>query len=77
VLIVTPGVTTHSYMEPLIEGIHYIRVSNPSEIPYKLSDITKEKWEEMSIACYEWYQRNVYSTNCWSNMISNILYGSA
>jgi len=77
VLIVTPGVTTDSYMEPLIEGIHYIRVSNPSEISYKLSDITKEKWEEMSIACYEWYQRNVYSTNCWSNMISNILYGSA
>lgn len=75
--IVTPGVTTDSFMEPLIEGVHYVRVSSPSEIPAKIADISETKWAEMSSACYEWYQRNVYSTNCWSNMISNILYGSA
>ncbi len=72
--IITYGVTTKSYMEPLIEGVHYISVSKPSEVPRKISDITEEQWADMSSACYDWYQRNVYSSNCWSNMISHILY---
>ena len=75
--IMAPGVTTDSYMEPLIEGVHYIRVTKPSDVPTKLANITEAKWAEMSANCYDWYQRNVYSTNCWSNMISHILYGSA
>jgi hypothetical protein len=72
--IITPDVTVKSYMEPLIENVHYIRVSEPDEISIK-TKISDEKWNEMSTACYEWYQRNVYSTNCWTNMISNVLYG--
>ena len=74
--IMASGVTTDSYMEPLIEGVHYIRVTKPSDVRVKLAKITEAKWAEMSAACYDWYQRNVYSTNCWSNMISHILYGS-
>jgi hypothetical protein len=74
--IMAPGVTTDSYMESLIEGVHYIRVTKPSDVPGKLDGISETKWAEMSEACYDWYQRNVYSTNCWSNMISHILYGS-
>ena len=72
--IIAPGVTVQSYMEPLIENVHYIRVSGPDELTVK-TQMTEAKWSEMSSACYEWYQRNVYSTNCWNNMISNILYG--
>ena len=72
--IVADGVTTESYMEPLIENIHYIKVSSPGEIGQKTAAITEEKWSEMSNACYEWYQRNVHSKNAWNNMISNILY---
>ena len=71
--IITPDVTVKSYMEPLIENVHYIRVSGPDEVTIK-TKITEAKWNEMSGACYDWYQRNVYSTNCWNNMISNILY---
>lgn len=72
--IMAPGVTTDSYMEPLIEGVHYICVTKPSDVSAKIAEITEAKWTEMSSACYDWYQRNVYSTNCWSNMISYILY---
>jgi hypothetical protein len=72
--IMTPGVTVDSFMEPLIENVHYIKVAKPSEVPTKLASITEVQWTEMSEACYEWYQRNVYSKNCWNNMITHILY---
>jgi hypothetical protein len=72
--IVTDGVTTSSYMEPLIENIHFIKVSSPDEVKQKINSITDEKWSEMSKACYEWYQRNVHSKNAWTNMIEHILY---
>jgi len=72
--VITPEVSIESYMEPLIENIHYIRVNNSNELKQKISEIDETKWNEMSKACYEWYQRNVYSKNCWNNMIENILY---
>ena len=72
--IVTDGVTTDSYMEPLIENIHFIKVSSPGEIRQKIYEITEESWNEMSTACYKWYQRNVLSKNAWTKMIENILY---
>ena len=72
--IVTPEVSIKSYMDPPMENIHYITVENPVELRVKIDNISKERWEEMSKACYEWYQRNVYSKNCWENMIRNLLY---
>ena len=74
VLIVTPEVSTKSYMEPLIENTHYILVKNPEELKEKVSIIPEKKWKVMSNACFEWYQRNVHSKNSWNNMISKILY---
>lgn len=72
--IVTPEVTVSSYMEPLIENTHYILVKNPDELKQKIANIDEEQWSKMSKACYEWYQRNVHSKNCWKNMIEYILY---
>ena len=72
--IVTPEVTVSSYMEPLIENVHYILVKTPDELKQKVASIDKEQWSKMSTACYEWYQRNVHSKNCWKNMIEHILY---
>ena len=72
--IVTPEVTVSSYMEPLIENIHYILVKTPEELKQKIATIDKEQWTKMSKSCYEWYQRNVHSKNCWKNMIEHILY---
>lgn len=72
--IVTPEVTVSSYMEPLIENVHYILVKTPDELKQNVASIDKEQWCKMSRACYEWYQRNVHSKNCWKNMIEHILY---
>jgi hypothetical protein len=72
--IVTPEVSVTSYMEPLIENTHYILVKTPEELKEKLANIGEEQWSNMSSACYEWYQRNVHSKNCWKNMIEHILY---
>lgn len=72
--IVTPEVTVSSYMDPLIENVHYILVKTPEELKEKLANVSIDKWMKMSSACYEWYQRNVHSKNCWINMIENILY---
>ena len=72
--IVTPEVSVTSYMEPLIENTHYIKVTTPTELKEKIACIGEDQWTKMSIACYEWYQRNVDSKNCWKNMIENILY---
>ena len=72
--IVTPEVTVSSYMDPLIENTHYILVKTPDELKHKVASIDKEQLSKMSSACYEWYQRNVHSKNCWKNMIENILY---
>jgi len=72
--IVTPEVTVFSYMEPLIENTHYILVKTPEELKQKIANIDEKQWTHMSSACYEWYQRNVHSKNCWKNMIEHILY---
>ena len=69
--IVTPEVTVHSYMDPLIENKHYISVKDVDDFKEKLSKIDENKWNQMSKECYE---KNVYSKNCWKNMIENILY---
>ena len=72
--IITPEVTVSSYMEPLIENIHYILVRTSEELREKVASTSEEQWNKMSETCYEWYQRNVHSKNCWRNMIEHILY---
>ena len=74
VLIVTPEVSTKSYMEPLIENKHYLLVRNPAELKEKVKNLSQEKWEEMSKACIEWYDRNVRVKNLWTNTMSHILW---
>jgi hypothetical protein len=72
--IITPYVSIESYNDPLKENIHYISVNDPSEVTTKIQNISKEEWNEMSNACYEWYKRNINSSNCWNTMIKSILY---
>ena len=49
-------------------------MNSPEELKEKVFNISEEKWKEMSKSCYEWYQRNVHSDNCWENMVLNMLY---
>ena len=72
--IVTPEVSVSSYMEPLIENTHYILVKTPEELKQQITNMDEEQWKKMSYSCYEWYQRNVHSKNCWKHMIEYILY---
>ena len=72
--IVTPNVNTTDYQEPLVEGVHYVRANHPSEVPDILKAITPEQWQTMSIACKDWYMRNIHSTSMWSTFMSHVLY---
>ena len=72
--IVTENVCVYSYLEPLIENTHFIKVTNPNELKEKIKTISIDKWKKMSEACSKWYQINVYSKNCWNTMIERILY---
>jgi hypothetical protein len=69
VLIVTPDVCFDAYLEPLVEGVHFVRVEKPEDIPSALAGINKDKWTEMSNACKDWYMRNVHSSNMWTTFM--------
>ena len=55
--IVTPGVDM-TYYDPPIEGEHYVRVDSPDELEGVISEISEEKWRQMSDSCVHWYKRN-------------------
>lgn len=74
VLIVASDVNTDSYIEPLIEGVHYIRVQKANEIPGVINSIDETKWTEMSKAGIEWFMRNCHSDNSWKLTLRSILY---
>lgn len=72
--IITPEVSIKSYMNPPEENIHYLTAKDPSELKEKITSISKEQWEQMSNACYEWYQTNVHSKNVMNTILTNIFY---
>ena len=72
--LITDEVSIDSYYDPPIENKHYLRVSSPEEAKEKMDKTTEEEWTKMSLACYEWYQRNVHSDQCWDTMINYLLY---
>ena len=47
-----------TYYDPLIEGLHYFRVKDPSDIKAIVDKCSKEQWEFMSNAGRRWYERN-------------------
>lgn len=71
--IVTPDVCLNAFMEPLIDGVHCIRVNTPEEIPVLLSTINDQRWYELSKSCKEWYMRNVHSDNMWRTFMKRFM----
>jgi hypothetical protein len=53
--IVSKGVDMDSYAVPPVEGIHYLRADEPSDVRAFLS---KDAWETMSAACKLWWKEN-------------------
>ncbi len=56
--ILTPGVDMTQYINPPKEGVHYLRVEKPADIPTLLGSINKEQWEQMSLAGHQWWRQN-------------------
>jgi hypothetical protein len=70
--VVTPGVDTDGYHEPLIEDLHYLRVESPEEISSLIDSVDCQRWREMSRAGRSWYQRNCAPKAAW-NLAMKIL----
>jgi len=73
--IITNDVDIDNYYNPPIEGIHYIRVSKPEDIPTKINAISVEKWQQMSNAGIQWYKENCSvegSFNTTKKIIENL-----
>ena len=62
--VVAPEVDMMSYANPPVEGVHYLRVEDPSKMKL-LSMIPQEKWEEMSMACKAWWATNSSAKGLW------------
>ena len=61
--LVTPGVDL-TYWEPLVEGVHYLKVDGPEALRGTLADVSAERWQEMSAAGRAWYQRRASPRGC-------------
>jgi hypothetical protein len=62
--IVSPEVDMTNYANPPVEGLHYFRVSVPSDIE-KIRDITHSKWKKCSEACRDWWKANASAEGFW------------
>jgi len=69
--IFTPGVSTN-YYNKLEENKHFLFAEKPSDIPRIIFDCDKNKWEEMSFNCVEWYNKNVSPKGCFDLTIEII-----
>lgn len=64
--LVAPEVDMENYANPPIEGLHYIRVSSPEDLKYKLSQFDDDVWWRMSEACKKWYMENCSADGLWN-----------
>ena len=74
--IVTPGVDTEGYFEPLIRNTHYLYAETPSDIPKIIAQCTPEEWKTISDNCRDWFQRNCSikgSFNVTQNIVESMI----
>ncbi len=64
--IVVDGVDMSNYNEPLVEGIHYLRVSGPEEAREKIASIKEPEWDTMSKAGHLWWKKNASIEGSWA-----------
>jgi hypothetical protein len=53
------------YANPPVEGVHYVRVKDPSEVTGKVLSISEETWTKMSNACKIWWNANASVEGSW------------
>ena len=64
--VVMADVDIEGYDEPLIEGIHVLRVASPAEAKKVLASTTEAQWTTMSKAGYLWWKRNASADGSWA-----------
>lgn len=63
--VIAPEVDMSNYADPPIEGIHYLRVTDPAAADKITEETTEEKWRAMSQACREWWKKNCSIEGSW------------
>lgn len=56
-LIITEGIEVN-YPNPLEEGVHYFRAHKPEDIQRIVESTSEETWEQMSQACWQWFENH-------------------
>lgn len=59
---------------PLEENKHYIHCSSMYEVKERLNQIDDQQWNDMSLACRDWYIDHVHSTNFLKNIVNWLLF---
>lgn len=70
--VITPECDFDSYNEPLIEGVHYLRVDSPGQFSEVVNRITEPRWSVMSQAGQKWWQRNCSVEGSFNTTIRTI-----
>lgn len=63
--LVTPGVDVDNFFEPLVEGVHFFRVERPDDVTRTVGEVDEARWEWMSSACRDWFERNASPRGAW------------
>jgi len=72
--IVTADVDIDNYLEPLINGVHVIRVSDKVDAIDKIvNGMSEAKWAEMSEAGFQWWKRNCSVEGSWTQTRAHFL----
>ena len=71
--VVVADYPNHSFQDQLVEGKHFIKLRDPTEIS-KLEKITSAEWTRLSNNGIEYYNRNCHSSNVLNTTIKNILW---
>jgi hypothetical protein len=71
--LIVEGISTRSYQEPLIEGVHFFRIRGPDDVTRIVRETSDEQWRHMSRAGQEWFRRNVHSEKAWHTFLERIL----
>jgi hypothetical protein len=70
-LIITEGVEV-DYPDSLVEGIHYFKAKNKSEIKKIIKDVGPDHWQKMSAACWDWFEKNGSIDGIFNNLKNSI-----
>jgi len=55
--LVTPDVDMVHYLDPPVEGVHYLRISGPDDVSRVIEGVTETQWQSMSEAGHVWWKK--------------------